>query len=175
MTPDGDAGPHGGIVRTSSRFPLKRARSRGACSSWRRARGGQRPPGSGARSRERALARLGDAEWLVVDWAAIRVGQARRPSRALGVIKSHGAQFFTGMDLERRSTLPAGHRTSVFARAAGTRAQRSVLLVLRLWPWQGNDLLYGLLRIELAPTAARSPPHGHERMAPGERAPLASR
>jgi hypothetical protein len=97
---------------------------------------------------ERCLAHLDDAEWLIVDGLLSVSGKLARHPRALGVIKSHGAQFFTGMDLERALTVPAAHRTSVF-RARGGHARNEVYSwYLRLWPWEGNDLLYGLLRIE---------------------------
>jgi len=74
--------------------------------------------------------------------------------RAIGVIKSHGAQYFEGAELERALTLPAGHRTSVFQpRSRGAR--RAIYSwYLRLWPWEGNDLLYGLLRVEAHADAA---------------------
>lgn len=103
---------------------------------------------------ERCLAGLGDAEWLVVDGLLSVSGKLAGHPRALGVIKSHGAQFFTGTDLERALTVPAAHRTSVF-RARGGHARNAVYAwYLRLWPWEGNDLLYGLLRIEARAEAA---------------------
>jgi hypothetical protein len=103
---------------------------------------------------ERCLARLGDAEWLVVDGLLSVSGKLAGHPRALGVIKSHGAQFFSGSDLERALTVPAAHRTSVF-RARGGHARNEVYSwYLRLWPWEGNDLLYGLLRIEARAGAA---------------------
>ena len=103
---------------------------------------------------ERCLAGLGDAEWLVVDGLLSVSGKLSGHPRALGVIKSHGAQFFTGVDLERALTVPAAHRTSVF-RARGGHARNEVYSwYLRLWPWEGNDLLYGLLRIEARAAAA---------------------
>src|SRR5207253_2203056 len=70
------------------------------------------------------------------------------------VIKSHGAQYFEGAELGRALTLPAGHRTSVFQpRSRGAR--RAIYSwYLRLWPWEGNDLLYGLLRVEAHADAA---------------------
>jgi hypothetical protein len=97
---------------------------------------------------ERALARLGETEWLVVDGLLSVSGKLAGHPRALGVIKRHGAQFFSGADLERALTVPADTRTSVF-RARGGHARNEVYSwYLRLWPWEGNDLLYGLLRIE---------------------------
>ena len=64
------------------------------------------------------------------------------------MIKSHGAQFLEGRGLERALTLPAGYRTSVFAVRGGHTRTEVYSWYLRLWPWEGNDLLYGLLRIE---------------------------
>ena len=103
---------------------------------------------------ERCLASLGAGEWLVVDGLLSVSGKLAGHPRTLGVIKSHGAQFFTGLDLERALTVPAAHRTSVF-RARGGHARNEVYSwYLRLWPWEGNDLLYGLLRIEARADAA---------------------
>jgi len=103
---------------------------------------------------ERCLAQLGEGEWLVVDGLLSVSGKLAGHPRALGVIKSHGAQFFTGADLERALTVPAAHRTSVF-RARGGHARNEVYSwYLRLWPWEGNDLLYGLLRVEARAAAA---------------------
>jgi len=124
---------------------------------------------------ERCLAGLGDAEWLVVDGLLSVSGKLSGHPRALGVIKSHGAQFFTGVDLERALTVPAAHRTSVF-RARGGHARNEVYSwYLRLWPWEGNDLLYGLLRIEAraaAATLAGATPVSSWLL--GERAPIAT-
>ncbi|HET7790673.1 MAG TPA: hypothetical protein VFK78_07730 [Gemmatimonadales bacterium] len=102
---------------------------------------------------EECAAGLGPDEWLVVDGLlSVSTVLARHP-RVLGVIKSHGAQFFEGRHLERALTLPAAHRTSVF-RVRGGHARTEVYSwYLRLWPWEGNDLLYGLVRVEAAPGA----------------------
>jgi len=108
----------------------------------------------------RAIERLGDTEWLVVDGQlAVSAVLARHP-RALGVIKSHGAQFLEGRHLERALTVPAAHRTSVFRVHGGHGRTEVDSWYLRLWPWEGRDLYYGLVRIE----AAASPD-------PGARAP----
>ncbi|HYT99031.1 MAG TPA: hypothetical protein VEK85_01545 [Gemmatimonadales bacterium] len=63
---------------------------------------------------ERCLAGLGPDEWLVVDGVLSDSVALSAHPRAVGVIKSHGAQYFEGAELERALTLPAGHRTSVF-------------------------------------------------------------
>ena len=97
---------------------------------------------------EEAVRDLGDDEWLVLDGLLSRSPAVARHPRALGVIKSHGAQFLQGRGLERALTLPAGHRTSVFAVRGGHTRTEVYSWYLRLWPWEGNDLLYGLLRVE---------------------------
>jgi len=96
---------------------------------------------------ERCAGRLGPEEWLVVDGLLSESRVLAEHPRALGVIKSHGAQYFEGEALERALTLPADHRTSAF-RPLGHQHRPVYSWYLRLWPWQGNDLLYGLLRIE---------------------------
>jgi hypothetical protein len=96
---------------------------------------------------ERHAASLGPEEWLVLDGVLSESAALARHPRVLGVIKSHGAQYFEGPALERALTLPAQHRTSVF-RPAGRARHEVYSWYLRLWPWEGNDLLFGLLRIE---------------------------
>lgn len=97
---------------------------------------------------ESTMAGLAANEWLVLDGLLSRSPAVARHPRALGVIKSHGAQFLEGRGLERALTLPVGHRTSVFAVRGGHTRTETYSWYMRLWPWEGNDLLYGLLRIE---------------------------
>jgi len=105
---------------------------------------------AGARWAEQAPA----DEWLVVDGVLSEHAALAAHPRALSVVKSPGAQYFDGADLERALTLAAGHRTSLFRPAA--RGSGSVYSwYLRLWPWEGQDLLYGLVRIE-APARAET-------------------
>ncbi|MBI4419485.1 MAG: hypothetical protein HY560_01560 [Gemmatimonadetes bacterium] len=83
--------------------------------------------------------------WLVVDGV---IGGVTSPtSRTIGVIKSHETQFLDGPDLEVALTLPNGSRSSVFARTTGGGA-RVYTWYLRLWPWEGENFLHGLVRIE---------------------------
>ena len=124
---------------------------------------------------EQSLKDLGADEWLVLDGLLSRSPAVARHPRALGVIKSHGAQFLEGRGLERALTLPAGHRTSVFAVRGGHTRTEVYSWYLRLWPWEGNDLLFGLVRVE-----ARAHPETVTRAAAlsawlwAERAPLAT-
>jgi hypothetical protein len=97
---------------------------------------------------EACLGGLGGGAWLILDGLISRSPGVARHPRTLGVIKSHGAQFLEGRGLERALTLPAGYRTSVFAVRGGHTRTEVYSWYLRLWPWEGNDLLYGLLRIE---------------------------
>jgi hypothetical protein len=124
---------------------------------------------------EQAVAALDREAWLVVDGQlAVSAALAKHP-RAVGVIKSHGAQFLSGRHLERALTIPAEHRTSVF-RVRGGHGRTAVdSWYLRLWPWEGRDLHYGLIRVEAAPNpdpGTRSPEVSGWLLA--ERAPLAA-
>jgi len=122
-----------------------------------------------------ALAALSSDEWLVLDGLLSRSPAVARHPRALGVIKSHGAQFLDGRGLERALTLPAGYRTSVFAVRGGHTRTEVYSWYLRLWPWEGNDLQYGLLRVEARAdreTIARAPALSSWLLA--ERAPIAT-
>jgi hypothetical protein len=99
---------------------------------------------------EAAARRLDQEQWLVVDGQLSVSAALARHARAIGVIKSHGAQFLEGRHLERALTLPAGHRTSVF-RVLGGHGRTAVdSWYVRLWPWEGHDLHYGLVRVEIA-------------------------
>lgn len=99
---------------------------------------------------EAAARQLGDDAWLVVDGQlSVSASLARHP-RTIGVIKSHGAQFLEGRHLERALTVPAAHRTSVFRVLGGHGRTAVISWYLRLWPWEGHDLHYGLVRIEIA-------------------------
>lgn len=87
--------------------------------------------------------------WLVVDGSLSEsTGWARDP-RMVGVSKSHSTLPFDGEDLVTYLQLPAGHRSSIF-QPASRRHAPVYAWGLRLWPWMGRDLLYGLVRIEVA-------------------------
>jgi hypothetical protein len=124
---------------------------------------------------EQAVAALEPETWLVVDGQlAVSATLAKHP-RAVGVIKSHGAQFLSGRHLEHALTIPAGHRTSVFRVRGGHGRTEVDSWYLRLWPWEGRDLHYGLIRVEAAPgpdCGIRAPDISGWLLA--ERAPLAA-
>ena len=97
---------------------------------------------------EQRLRALAADEWLVVDGVLSDSAALSEHPRALGVVKSHGAQYFEGAELERALTLPDAHRTGVFRPKVRGAGRDIYSWYVRLWPWEGNDLLYGLLRLE---------------------------
>jgi len=90
--------------------------------------------------------------WLVVDGSITSYLGQENSSRILGLIKSHETQYLDGIDLRTALTLPAGYRSSVFARNTAER-NKAHSWYLRLWPWDEHDLLHGLVRLERAPIA----------------------
>jgi hypothetical protein len=105
----------------------------------------------GALEREAGLAYREQRDgWLVVDGSLAEFPAAGTDRRMVAVSKSHSTLPFDGEELERYLRLPAGHRSSIF-----TPASRRFVPVrawaLRLWPWEGRDLLHGLVRVEVAP------------------------
>lgn len=112
-------------------------------------------------------------EWLVVDGSLSVSPALAADDRAVGVSKSHSALPFDGQDMERYLHLPAGFRSSMFM-PGGERAP-VVAWALRLWPFEGRDLLHGLVRIEMAPRQA-SPDRADEvsRWLLAERTPLSA-
>ncbi len=88
--------------------------------------------------------------WLLVDGALSVSPRWAGDPRMVAISKSHSILPFDGADLHQYLRLPCGHRSSVYAPA--TRSLASVRAWgLRLWPWEGKDLLYGLVRVEVAP------------------------
>ncbi len=94
-----------------------------------------------------------DAEWLVVDGSIAGLGFAERDVRVLGLIKSHETQFLDGEDLQVALTMPVGHRSSVFQRIFDDDGA-VYTWYLRLWAWEAESLLHGLVRVERPPVAA---------------------
>lgn len=88
--------------------------------------------------------------WLIVDGSLSESPRWAADPRMVAISKSHSILPFQGVDLETYLRLPPGHRSSIYAPAS-----RSLAPVrawgLRLWPWEGKDLLYGLVRVEVAP------------------------
>jgi len=91
--------------------------------------------------------------WLIVDGSLAQSPLWAGDPRMVGVVKSHSTLPFEGDDLVRYLRLPWAHRSSVFA-AEQRRVAPVYSWALRLWPWEGKDLLHGLVRIEAAPADA---------------------
>lgn len=88
--------------------------------------------------------------WLVLDGSLSVSPRWAEDPRMVAISKSHSVLPFGGIDLERYLRLPCAHRSSVYAPA--TRSLAPVRAWgLRLWPWEGKDLLHGLVRVEVAP------------------------
>ena len=91
------------------------------------------------------------ASWLVVDGVLSESPRWAADARMVAISKSHSMLPFAGRDLEQYLRLPAGPRSSIYAPV--TRSLAPVRSWgLRLWPWQGHDLLHGLVRVEVAPS-----------------------
>lgn len=91
--------------------------------------------------------------WLVVDGGLSESPAWAADGRTIGIVKSHSILPFSGEDLERYLKLPCGSRSSVFA-PASSQVAPVYSWALRLWPWEGKDLFYGLIRVEAAPGEA---------------------
>jgi hypothetical protein len=88
--------------------------------------------------------------WLIVDGVLSESPRWAVDNRMVAISKSHSILPFDGEDLERYLRLPAHHRSSIYRPA--TRSLAPVCSWgLRLWPWEGQDLLHGLVRVEVAP------------------------
>jgi hypothetical protein len=91
--------------------------------------------------------------WLIVDGSLAESLVWANDPRMVGVAKSHATLPFEGKELVTYLELAVGHRSSVFQPASRQRAP-VYAWGLRLWDWTGKDLLYGLVRVETAATAA---------------------
>lgn len=94
--------------------------------------------------------RAANDAWLIIDGSLAESPQWALDGRMLGISKSHATLPFSGSDLEEYLRLPAGSRSPVF-QPAGREVAPVYSWALRLWPWEGKDLLHGLIRIEAAP------------------------
>ena len=118
--------------------------------------------------------RAGSDGWLVLDGSLAVSPRWAGDPRMVAISKSHSILPFDGADLEQYLRLPCAHRSSVYAPA--TRSLAPVRAWgLRLWPWEGKDLLHGLVRVEVAP-ANESTERANEisRWILAERAPVSA-
>lgn len=88
--------------------------------------------------------------WLIVDGSLSESPDWAASPRTLGIARSHSILPFEGRDLEEYLRLPSGHRSPVFA-PAKSQVAPVYSWALRLWPWEGHDLFYGLVRVEARP------------------------
>ncbi|HZB27737.1 MAG TPA: hypothetical protein VE282_04170, partial [Gemmatimonadales bacterium] len=93
--------------------------------------------------------RIRSDAWMVVDGALSESPRWSADDRMVAVSKSHSILPFDGDDLERYLRLPPGCRSSVYQPKTRTLAP-VYAWGLRLWPWEGKDLLHGLVRVEVA-------------------------
>ncbi|HXI21081.1 MAG TPA: hypothetical protein VNH46_08355, partial [Gemmatimonadales bacterium] len=93
--------------------------------------------------------RRGSGAWLVVDGSLAQSPHWASDSRMLGISKSHATLPFEGEELEQYLRLSPGHRSPVFA-PPGNEVAPVYAWALRLWPWEGKDLLHGFIRVEAA-------------------------
>jgi len=110
--------------------------------------------------------------WLLVDGSLTESPSWAADPHMVAVARNHATLPFDGTDLERFLRLPPAHRTSVYE--PETRNATPVLeWALRLWPWEGQDVFHGLVRVQVAPengTAERADLISRRLLA--ERAPL---
>ncbi|MEO8138857.1 MAG: hypothetical protein ABI742_04370 [Gemmatimonadota bacterium] len=97
------------------------------------------------------LFRMASDAWLIIDGSLAESPQWASDGRMIGICKSHATLPFSGTELEEYLRLPAGSRTPVF-QPAGNEVAPVYSWALRLWPWEGKDLLHGLIRVEAAAT-----------------------
>ena len=91
--------------------------------------------------------------WMIVDGSLSESPNWSNDPRMIGVVKSHATLPFSGEALEQYLRLPQGWRSPVFE-PAGRQLAPVYSWALRLWPWEGEDLLHGLIRVETAASAA---------------------
>jgi hypothetical protein len=91
---------------------------------------------------------------LVVDHPVSALGDLPGRARVVGVVGRHETLYLDGDALAVALTLPPGHRSSAFAweapdgpPAGGGGVTHS--WYLRLWPAADDDLLHGLVRVEV--------------------------
>ncbi|TFG51762.1 MAG: hypothetical protein E4H38_00840 [Gemmatimonadales bacterium] len=91
--------------------------------------------------------------WMIVDGSLTESPHWSNDPRMIGVAKSHATMPFSGEALEQYLRLPQGWRSPVFE-PAGRKVAPVYSWALRLWPWEGKNLLHGLIRVETAASGA---------------------
>lgn len=91
----------------------------------------------------------GSDEWLLVD-GSISGGYDRYLApNVVGVIKSHQTQYFSIDDQRKIQALRVGERSGLFI-PKGRNRPDVYSWYLRLWPNDGQDIHFGLVRVEAA-------------------------
>lgn len=85
--------------------------------------------------------------WLVVDGSLRGYEDSGDDPKLLGIIRSHEKQYLAGADLEVALTLAPNNRTTIFERR-GSSGSPAYSWYIRLWDWDNQELLHGLLRLE---------------------------
>jgi hypothetical protein len=86
--------------------------------------------------------------WLLVDGTLATNPAWLRDPRAIGICRHHARLPFEGEDLRTYLRLASGHRTPVFAPPARNGIEYRAW-AMRLRAWEGEDLLHGLIRVEV--------------------------
>jgi hypothetical protein len=125
--------------------PLLRARAAQRVNRWREALESE--------VARRWCVRAGADAWLIVDGGLTLSPELAAFPRAVGVIKSHRTRFFDDDDARLLYSLAAGERSTIF-RPLTRRLTPVHSWYLRLRPAMGHDVLWGLVRVEVAANAA---------------------
>ncbi len=88
-------------------------------------------------------------EWLFWDGSITGSDDAAKHPRVVGIIKSHQTQYFSGEDQHRILSLKVGERSTVF-KVRGRGRESAYSWYLRLHPFEGRDIYFGLVRVEAA-------------------------
>jgi hypothetical protein len=86
---------------------------------------------------------------LMVDRPVAGLADLPHRARLVAVVRGHETLYLDGDDLAVALTLPPGHRSSVFAWTASGGGDLTYSWYLRLWPAADDDLLHGLVRVEV--------------------------
>jgi len=112
------------------------------------------------------------AGWLVVAGSLPGCHADFEEPNVIGLIKSHASQYFRGDEQKAILTLQAGERSALFV-PLGRNRPEVYSWYLRMWPNDGRDVYFGLIRIE-APATQRTVDMADElsRWVLAERVPL---
>ncbi|MCE5200316.1 MAG: hypothetical protein ABFD54_13455 [Armatimonadota bacterium] len=90
----------------------------------------------------------GGCEWLMVDGSLGAECSGNVPANVVGVTKSHATQYFEWHDQKKILDLNVGERSGVFIPIIAGRRRPVYSWYLRLRPNDGQDVYFGLVRVE---------------------------